>query len=136
MKFTYRNDIDQLSKLTADIEEFSREYGISEEAHYALNLCLDEVFTNIISYGFKDRPEEYVIEIELDANWGELKAVVRDSGVPFNPMANACYPDTKSRVEDRQIGGLGVYFLDQYMDDVEYKREDGLNVLTLRRKSN
>ena len=53
-----------------------------------------------------------------------------DSGKPFDPFTEAPPPDLDSPVPDRPIGGLGVYLVQQLMDEARYAREDGKNKLT------
>lgn len=130
MQFSYTNSFSELKKLASDIEVFAETYKIPPKPIYALNLCLDEVITNIISYGFKEKPKDSTIQLDLSLHNNQITAVVSDLGIPFNPLTQAS-PDTISSLENRDIGGLGLYFLDQYMDKVEYKRKDDHNILTL-----
>lgn len=70
--------------------------------------------------------------MDLSISNNQVIAIICDTGIPFNPLENApTPPDLRSSIEERCIGGLGVYFLEQYMDKVEYKRENNQNVLTL-----
>jgi len=57
----------------------------------------------------------------------------RDSGVPFDPLQKE-EPDTTLTAEEREIGGLGIFLVRKTMDAMEYRREDGFNVLTIRKK--
>ena len=57
----------------------------------------------------------------------------RDSGVPFDPLQRE-EPDTTLTAEEREIGGLGIFLVRKTMDAMEYRREDGFNVLTIRKK--
>lgn len=135
MKFTYTNNISELKKLASDIEVFAETYQLEPKIVYALNLCLDEVLTNIISYGLNEKIKDPIIELDLSFNNNLVIATISDPGVAFNPLKTIeAPPDTASSIEDRSIGGLGVYFLEQYMDKVEYNRENNLNVLTLTKK--
>ncbi|PWU06554.1 MAG: ATP-binding protein [Verrucomicrobia bacterium] len=132
MKFSYSNNIAELKKLASDIEVFAETFQLEPKVIYALNLCLDEILTNIISYGLKDQKDHPTIELELTRDNNQITATISDPGIPFNPLkALQTVPDTSSKIEDRCIGGLGVYFLEQYMDNVQYSRKDNLNVLTL-----
>lgn len=132
MKLFYKNNFSSLTKLASDIEAFSTQNNIPQAVTYALNLCLDEVLTNIISYGRKNKSQDCQIEMDLITSDNQIIATMRDTGIPFNPLENAPnYPNLRSSIEDRCVGGLGVYFLEQYMDKVEYKRLNNQNVLTL-----
>lgn len=132
MQFSYTNNISELKKLASDIETFAETYQLKPKVIYALNLCLDEVLTNIISYGLKECAPNSKIQLELKINNNHIMAIISDPGVPFDPLQLIDdLPDTSSSIEDRTIGGLGVYFLEQYMDKVDYERKGNLNVLTL-----
>lgn len=137
MKLFYKNSLSSLTKLASDIEAYSIQHHVPPAVTYALNLCLDELLTNVISYGQNDNPLHSQIEITLSNSNNQITAVMRDSGRPFNPLENApTPPDPHSSIEDRPIGGLGVYFIEQYMDKVEYKREKNKNVITLTKYIN
>lgn len=132
MKLTYQCDLKELKKLAQDILKFASDSKLQEKTTYALNLCLDEVITNIISYGFKNSPKSN-IDLVLSINDGVIIAKITDKGDPFNPLKDThkkkLRPDAS--IEDRAIGGLGVYFLHKYMDQIMYERNEGRNVLTL-----
>lgn len=135
MKFTYTNNITELKKLASDIEVFAETFQLEPKVIYALNLCLDEILTNIISYGLNEKIKDPIIELDLSLNSNQVIATISDPGVAFNPLKTIDdVPDIDSPIEDRPIGGLGVYFLEQYMDHVEYNRNNNLNVLRLIKK--
>lgn len=137
MKLFYKDNFSSLTQLASDIEVFSSKNHIPQATTYALNLCLDEVLTNIISYGRKNKSQNCHIEIDLSVSNNRVIAIVRDTGIPFNPIQNSpSSPNLRLPIEDRSVGGLGVYFLEQYMDKVEYKREHNQNVLTLTKLIN
>lgn len=133
MKYFYKTDLKELEKLAKDVDQFIQAYHLNDEVKYALNLCLDEVLTNIISYGMKEKStKDARIELELEKNNTHIQAIFRDNGIPYDPLNEKnLHPDINTSIEDRQIGGLGVYFLDQYMDNVEYKYIGDCNILTL-----
>ncbi len=62
-----------------------------------------------------------------------LTILLRDAGVPFNPLEKAD-PDVTLPLEERQVGGLGIYLCKQLMDHIEYKYEDGCNILLMKKK--
>lgn len=135
MKLFYKNNISSLNKLASDIEIYAKENNIPPAVAYALNLCLDEVLTNIISYSLKGNHKDSSIEMDLSISDNQIVATMYDNGYPFNPLENSPRnPDTYSRVEERPIGGLGIYFIEQYMDKVEYKRDKNKNILKLSKK--
>jgi anti-sigma regulatory factor (Ser/Thr protein kinase) len=132
MRHTYRNDLAELAQLAADIEAFARQNGLGADTTHAFNLCLDEIFTNIVSYGYTDQlPHE--ILLELRATPGAVAAVIRDDARPFDPLTEAPAPDLDAPIEERAIGGLGVHFVKTLMTRVTYRREGAWNVLEMAR---
>ena len=128
--FTLRNELSEIPALAERIEAFGVEGSLSIQHIYQLNLVLDELITNIISYGYDDdRPHE--IQLKLRAEPGLLITVLRDDGKPFNPLLEAPAAILEGSVEDRPIGGLGIHFMRTLMDEVAYQREEGHNQLTL-----
>ena len=95
-----------------------------------LNLSLDELITNTVSYGYRDA-DEHDIRVTLTERDGALVTVLEDDGIAFDPFTSAPAPDLEADVEERRIGGLGVYFVKTLMDDVAYERIDNCNRITL-----
>lgn len=130
MRFTYENDLAQLEKLATDLENFGEEADVNPAIIHAFNLCLDELLTNIISYGFDDSAE-HDIYLEITREGDKVMATIVDNGKEFNPLTDAKDPDLEADIEDREIGGLGIFFLKQMMDELHYARVDGRNRLTM-----
>lgn len=133
MKTTYGNSLDELAKLSEDIEAYGRANGLSDATVHAFQLCLDEVFTNIVNYAFED-DDTHSVELEMTCEGDVVQACIADDGKPFDPLANSTEPDLDVPLEDRAIGGLGIFFLQQFMDELAYRREDDRNILTLRKR--
>lgn len=82
---------------------------------------------NIVSYGFKADGNHFM-EVSLTVAQGLVRTEVVDDGIAFNPLLSPD-PDTTLGVEDREIGGLGLFLVKKLMDKVEYERRDNLNNL-------
>jgi anti-sigma regulatory factor (Ser/Thr protein kinase) len=96
-----------------------------------VNLALDEIVTNVISYAYGDaRQHEILVHLALER--GELAVCVVDDGRPFNPV-DAPPVDLDADMKDRPIGGLGIQIVRSVMDALDYRREDGRNILTMRK---
>ncbi|GAB4174488.1 MAG: ATP-binding protein [Thalassobaculales bacterium] len=127
------NDLAEITRLAETIEAFGKAHGLPEKVVFHVNLVLDELITNIISYGYPEEgPRSITVGLALDD--GALEVRLEDDGVAFNPLADAREPDTAAALEDRPIGGLGVHFMKTFMDAVDYRREDGLNRLRMVKK--
>lgn len=105
------------------------EVSVHPAIGYAVRLACEEVIVNIISYAYPDGVDGY-IELNIACEGNELQIEICDGGKPFNPMEMQA-PDVTQHLDDRNIGGLGIYLVYQTMDRVEYLYEDGRNKLVL-----
>ncbi|CCO22121.1 ATP-binding protein [Maridesulfovibrio hydrothermalis] len=126
--FSLKSDLAELKILAERIETFGRENSISEKTVFELNLVLDELFTNLVSYGCYSKSHKFDIAMLLKE--GVLFVEIEDDGKPFNPL-EAPEPEIQCDCTERKIGGLGIHFMRKMMDDIEYFWEDGKNILKL-----
>jgi anti-sigma regulatory factor (Ser/Thr protein kinase) len=129
--FKLKSSLSELDKLCQNVEKFGHTIGLSKKFIFEINLALDELFTNIISYGFKD-DEEHVIKITILPQNDTLCLCIEDDGIPFNP-AEVQEPDLKCSIEECKIGGLGIHLAKNLMDEVCYERCGDKNILTLKK---
>lgn len=101
---------------------------------FKIRLCVEEAVVNVVSYAYVDGQGSIEVSTEVDPE-GMLVILLRDSGVPFNPLDKPD-PDITLSAQDRAIGGLGIYLCKQLMDSVEYEYTDGCNNLTMKIKIN
>lgn len=99
-----------------------------EALQFKIRLSVEEMVENVVNYAYGT--ESGFLDIETTNKNNTLKITLRDGGKPFNPLERDD-PDTTSPVEDRQIGGLGIFLCKQMMDKVEYKYENNCNILTI-----
>lgn len=125
-----KNDLSELSRIAEEIESHGESRGWPPKWILNLNLSLDELITNIVSYGYQDA-DEHEIHITLTERNGSLVVVVEDDGMAFDPFAATPEPDLEAGLEERPIGGLGVYFVKTLMDEVAYERAESSNRITL-----
>lgn len=130
LSLSVANELAAIPSVAAKLEAFGLGHGISHRDLNRFNLALEEVLTNIISYGF---PAGGRHDIAVQVAWreGALQATVSDDGVPFDPLAQAP-PDLGAPVEQRQLGGLGIHLLRALTDAIDYRRDGGRNVLRFR----
>ena len=124
-----RNEVADLARVMADASQVLRAQGVAAASVDKVNLGLEEAITNIIKYGYDD-DGEHAIEVLLSLAASELTIVVADDGHAFNPLAQP-EPAKDLQLEQREPGGLGIFFLRKLFDDVDYRRENDKNVLTL-----
>ncbi len=103
---------------------------------FQLDLAVEEIFVNIAHYAYAPNTGDVEIFCTVEKkedNHALLTIIFKDSGIPFNPLARPD-PDPTASLEDRGIGGWGIYLTKKYMDNVTYAHVDGKNTLTLTKK--
>ena len=125
------NDIQQIPQLADFVEAVSREACLDQSLSLNLNLALEEAVTNVILYAYPEKTDG-LVEIEAIIRPDRLDFIISDSGKPFNPL-QVPPPDLSLPVEERPVGGLGIYLVNTIMDHVSYAREDGKNILSLNK---
>jgi len=109
--------------------EFAEAHSLPAGVRRSVNVALDDLLTNALSHGRTGRdPCLVTVEVELDHE--RVTVTLTDDGPPFDPLGQAA-PDTKLSVEERPIGGLGIHLVGQLMDQVNYQRREGHNVVVL-----
>ena len=122
-----------LEELVRKFPRFARRHRLPLKVGKEIHLALDEIVTNIVHHGHGDDGDEHSIVVELLLADGVLQVEVIDDAPPFN-MLSQQDPRTDLAIEERPIGGLGIYLVKQLMDEVRYTRQNGCNHLVLRRK--
>ena len=129
--FSLGNDLDQLNELLAQLEEFGEANEVSPLQTQRIVLSVDELVTNVIKYG--QREKEGRIDVRADIEDSVFHLEIEDHGIPFNPFSEAPVPDTNLPLEDRPIGGLGVFLVESLMSSTRYERIEDRNRITLTR---
>ena len=123
------NKVDELQHVYDAIKEFGRQEEWDARLAFRVQLVIEEMVINVMNYGHEDGSHE--IEITMDSEPDLLTIEITDDGKPFDPLEDAPEPDLAGSLEDRRVGGLGVYLVRTMMDDMSYRREQGKNHLVL-----
>ena len=126
------NNIQQIPQLADFIETIANEMHLEQGLAMSLNLALEEAVTNVILYAYPEGSDG-LVDIEAILGRETLRFIISDSGKPFDPTA-APEADVTLGVEDRPIGGLGIYLVRNIMDVVSYERTDGKNILSMTKR--
>lgn len=132
MTISLRNDLSELGRVAQLVEAFGMQRQLPTKLVFDCNLALDEVLTNVISYGFDDG-QAHEIVVRIEGLPEAIRFEVVDDGVAFNPL-EVKEPDLEAPVESRPIGGLGVYMVRKLMSELAYRREGDKNVLVMTRR--
>lgn len=126
-----RNSLSELDTLGQILQQFGEELGLANKTLFQICLAMEEIVSNIISYGYTDDAVHW-IKIALSHDKGIITIRLEDDGIPFNPLW-AQEPDCECPLEQRKVGNLGIHLCKKVMDDMIYERFGNKNVLTLKK---
>ena len=126
------NDIAELSKLHAFIEEVGEDLSLTPDVVFNLDLVIEEAVVNIIHYAYPKEEHQYIY-LSAHVHEGSIVFVLTDTGKEFDPTL-APEADITISADEREIGGLGIFLIRQIMNEVRYQRIEGKNVLTLEKR--
>jgi len=125
----FKAEVKELSNVQSFVETELSKHNIANEIINHINLAVEEIFVNIANYAYKDKNGNCLLTIQNDED-KIIKLVFEDNGIPFNPLERPD-PDITKSVDEREIGGLGIFITKKLMDDIEYKYEDNKNILII-----
>ena len=127
--------VDNLEAVNLFVHKFIEQFEVSKSTLMQLDLIVEEIFVNIASYAYSPNTGSVKILIEAKEEPHTVSLTFIDSGVPYNPLEKSD-PDINLSVDDRQIGGLGIFLTKNLVDDISYKFVDGQNILQLTKSLN
>lgn len=130
-------DVTEIAAAAAAVEQFCDDNDLPPKLAFDFNLAIDELATNTILYGFDGDggPEAGELRLWLGLSGdGWVEARLEDNGAAYDPFTQAPPPVLDAGVDERPIGGLGVYFVKKLMDEATYRRDGDWNRITLRRR--
>ncbi|MGA0072663.1 MAG: ATP-binding protein [Steroidobacteraceae bacterium] len=121
---------DRLPEANAGLDAWWAGAGLPDEARFAFELVLEEIFMNVVMHGSPPEGAPCMVDVSLDRQGDGVVMEIADDGLPFDPLAMES-PDTAAPMEDRRVGGLGVYLVREMMDTVHYRHSEGRNRLSV-----
>ena len=119
----------ELERISAAVKAFGEQQNWPANLIFKVTLVLEELGINIMNNGYDDGLHEF--EIVLTSEPDTLRVEVLDDGRPFDPLNDAPIPDLESSLDDRPVGGLGIYLVRSMVDRMHYRRTGDQNRLTL-----
>ncbi len=119
----------ELERVFSEVDSFAEQQEWPAGLLFQIKLIVEELAMNVINYGNRGGTEP--IEIRMATREGVIVLEISDVGKPFDPLRDAPAPDLSSPLEERPIGGLGLFLVRTLMDEVHYRWEDGANHLRL-----
>ena len=124
--------LDDIQTVTDFIEDTLEEMECPDQFKYKVDIIVDEIFSNICNYAYEGEAGVAAIILEEIQDPHGVKLIFADRGVPYNPLEKED-PDISLALEDRAIGGLGIFMVKQCVDEIAYNYSNGRNILTVKK---
>lgn len=125
-------EVSNLDKVLAFVDEKLESYGCLPKTQMQIDIAVEEIFVNIASYAYHPETGAATFCMEFEKNPNAVLMTFIDSGKPYNPL-EADAPDTTLAIEDRNIGGLGIFLVKKNVDEISYEYTDGKNILHMKK---
>jgi serine/threonine-protein kinase RsbW len=126
------NRRENMADVIKTMKKFSARHGLPAAVVNDFGVAVDEVLANIVSHGYPDGSTGEIL-VRFVYRPGEVYAEIEDDGVSFDPL-RAPQPDLGATLQERKVGGLGIHFVRNLMDEVVYRRIEGHNMLRLKKR--
>ena len=131
-KITVEAVLENLQTVIDFATEKLEERDCSMKVIMQTELVIEEIFVNIASYAYHPETGAATLCMEFEKNPNAVLMTFIDSGKPYNPL-EADAPDTTLAIEDRNIGGLGIFLVKKNVDEISYEYTDGKNILHMKK---
>lgn len=122
--------VENIPAVTEFIDAILEEAECPMKAQVQIDIAIDEIFSNIAHYAYKESVGQTTIRVEITDEPKDVHITFIDSGVPYNPLEKPD-PDTTLDADERNIGGLGIFMVKKNMDEMHYEYVDGKNQLEI-----
>ena len=126
------NQRDQVDTVRKFFDDYSKENKLNEKTVHDIQMALDELLTNIVNYGYEDS-DEHKIDVRFGINDDAVRVEIIDDSKPYNILEQE-NPDISLSVEDKPIGGLGIFLIKKLMSNVDYYTKEGKNHLVMTKE--
>ncbi len=117
-----------LERINSFLHKWAKKASLSTHSENDLLLAVEEVYVNIVKYAYAESRGNVIIDCRMDED--NLILRIKDEGIFFNPL-KLPEPHLISCLEERKVGGLGVFLMRRFVDNVKYEKQGKYNVLTL-----
>ena len=126
--------ISDITETTAFVESELEKADFPMKAVTQISIAIDEIFSNIVNYGYPDKKGPITVSLNIADEGRTASLTFVDEGIPYNPVIKDD-PDVTLSIDERQIGGLGIFMVKKSMDDMRYRYENGCNILTITKRT-
>lgn len=132
MRITVDAVVDNLDDVLGLLDEELEERGCPMRTQYEIDVAVEELFVNVCHYAYEGKTGPVTVDIEFAEKPRAVAISFIDSGMPYNPLERED-PDITLSVEQREIGGLGIFMVKKSMDELFYEYKDEQNHMTIRK---
>ena len=130
-RLALRSSLSDLARVSPWIEHLAAQCAISDNTQFAMNLCLEEVLSNVIRHGYAgEQGRPILVQFASSPRDGYFTFVIEDEAPLFDPLA-APELSIQRSLDDARIGGNGIRLLRQFADTLEYQSTPTGNRLTM-----
>ena len=125
--------VENITQVTAFVDEQLEELGCPVKAQMQIDIAIDELFGNIAHYAYHPKVGAATVRVEVVNEPLSVVVSFIDHGVPYDPLARED-PNVGLALEEREIGGLGIYMVKKSMDEITYEYREGQNILRISKE--
>ena len=129
---TFEAKVDNLHDVLGFLEEQLESHGASMKVINLMSISMEEMFANVCMYAYADSKTQGDCTIRIWFNDNDANVMIIDNGMEFNPLAKED-PNIHLTAEERDVGGLGIYMVKEYMYECTYERKDNQNIFVMRK---
>lgn len=129
LSLTVENRVEELARIVAAVEDLAEQENWPPDFLFKINLVIEEFGINIMNYGYDGGQHNFQLQLTSEADTVTIDFI--DDGKPFNPLEDNPEADTDTNVDDRPIGGLGLFLIKEMTEDFSYRREAAKNHSTM-----
>ncbi|RKI81685.1 ATP-binding protein [bacterium 0.1xD8-71] len=130
---TVEATLESIPVITEFVDGQLEQFDCPVKAQMQIDIAIDELFSNIVHYAYHPGTGPATVRVEVIEEPLSVVITFIDQGVPYDPLAKAD-PDVTLSVEEREIGGLGIYIVKKNMNEITYEYKDGRNILKIRKE--
>lgn len=124
--------IDNVEKVTEFVDVELENINCPLKSKTQIDIAIDELFSNIAYYAYNPDIGKATIRFEVDESIPAVIVTFMDNGVPYNPLEKTD-PDVNAKIDERAIGGLGIFMVKKSMDAIDYEYKDNKNILKIKK---
>ena len=131
-ELTVAATVENIETVTNFVNEQLEALDCPMKAQMQIDIAIDELFGNIAYYAYNPDVGEATVRVEVVEDPLAVIITFIDKGIPYDPLAKAD-PDVTLSLEEREIGGLGIFMVKKSMDEITYEYKDGQNILAIKK---